>query len=997
MKITFCFSVVFVCFLLCHLSGKLSAQENQYPNAALPSASSAALISSVNHSTGRVDVSVPLFTFESSGIRVPVGISYNTSGIRVEDRPTEVGYGWRLTAGGKITRVVRQRPDDLQNTSQVWGSSALSVAQAFFSPIDRSKYVSYNEIDSEPDLFYYEIPGKSGMFVLDGAGKPHTIPYQPDLTISVVDGTYFTIRDNAGTVYTFGSSDPSRENTTVLFKNENLQISHQTEMRVYVSTWHLENITDYSGNRVFFSYLSGSHETTASTTHIAAYQNTRPYAPTSGSWEMISEQTHRVSTSTIPLLLLDITSGQTSIRFNWGTGSDGKFVSDVIYYVNDSQINRAFFSYETFANNRVFLTQIQTTGGGTAVSDRKNLCSFTYNKSRLLPPHDSYDYDSWGYYNGKNNNTHLPVVLPGDVSGFYGTIPGADKSPVLEYAQACMLTTIVHNTGGKVEYAYGLNKDYNTDIGGLRVERVVHRDETNQEVSSTRYEYNNPVVGGLGSLPRHVYLTNNTSHPVLTISSRPFYDLFFTSGAHIMYGEITEIAPDGSKTAYVFSTPGTSPTETYANAACTFWDYSNYQWLEDVSYFQPAMVTKPKTSRFWRHGLLLKRTKYDSSGATVEETSYTYKHDHPKLTIIKGFAPCVLKDPIGNDAPHLFEYSWESQPVLLASKTVISSVAPTMITHYTYDTEWVAPTRTVQSAPDKTIETTYRYAHDLTRTPIGANFPTKILAEAGILAPVETVTQVNGLVTAAELTEYEAVSLVDNRQAVLPYRKYHLLLQSPVTSITPADYPESYPLAYDSRYRSFQAFEYDRYGRPQNFHATEGRVSSVLYAKDPNGKRIDEQIAEVSHATANQVVHESFEYMTGAGIVTTPKAKTGQKVYSGGSFEVDLRTLLTGVYVLSYWKSNDSGQTWEKVTETGPMGGSVKTISNTGWIDEVRVHPADARMKTRTYLSGVGVSSETDHNGRTVYREYDPFGRPSRVLDNERRVLEMYEYYLKNE
>ena len=63
------------------------------------------------------------------------------------------------------------------------------------------------------------------------------------------------------------------------------------------------------------------------------------------------------------------------------------------------------------------------------------------------------------------------------------------------------------------------------------------------------------------------------------------------------------------------------------------------------------------------------------------------------------------------------------------------------------------------------------------------------------------------------------------------------------------------------------------------------------------------------------------------------------------------------------------------------------------YVDEVRVHPVGARMTTTTYLPGIGKTSESDENGRTVYYEYDEFGELKAVRDNDRNLIESHEYH----
>ena len=49
-------------------------------------------------------------------------------------------------------------------------------------------------------------------------------------------------------------------------------------------------------------------------------------------------------------------------------------------------------------------------------------------------------------------------------------------------------------------------------------------------------------------------------------------------------------------------------------------------------------------------------------------------------------------------------------------------------------------------------------------------------------------------------------------------------------------------------------------------------------------------------------------------------------------------------------------------------------------------------MVTMTYDPNVGITSETDHNGITKYYQYDKLGRLIQVRNNDRQLIESYEY-----
>lgn len=69
--------------------------------------------------------------------------------------------------------------------------------------------------------------------------------------------------------------------------------------------------------------------------------------------------------------------------------------------------------------------------------------------------------------------------------------------------------------------------------------------------------------------------------------------------------------------------------------------------------------------------------------------------------------------------------------------------------------------------------------------------------------------------------------------------------------------------------------------------------------------------------------------------------------------------------------------------------------SPAAFIDELRLHPINAQMSTITYKPLVGITSETDLNGRTVYYEYDNLGRLHIVKDDNGNILKTTQYNYK--
>ena len=58
----------------------------------------------VDYHTGQVNIEIPLLEVEQGGFKLPIKLTYNTTGIQINNRTTWVGTNWNLDAGGVITR-----------------------------------------------------------------------------------------------------------------------------------------------------------------------------------------------------------------------------------------------------------------------------------------------------------------------------------------------------------------------------------------------------------------------------------------------------------------------------------------------------------------------------------------------------------------------------------------------------------------------------------------------------------------------------------------------------------------------------------------------------------------------------------------------------------------------------------------------------------------------------------------------------------------------------
>lgn len=106
--------------------------------------------------------------------------------------------------------------------------------------------------------------------------------------------------------------------------------------------------------------------------------------------------------------------------------------------------------------------------------------------------------------------------------------------------------------------------------------------------------------------------------------------------------------------------------------------------------------------------------------------------------------------------------------------------------------------------------------------------------------------------------------------------------------------------------------------------------------------------------------------------------------------------------IVSYWSKSGASTPWQYVENTVDLSGGAQSYTigayNT-YIDEVRVYPPDARMKTFTYDPFYKTqTSIMGENGQTQYYNYDSFGRLKeqyKMEGNIKKLLKSANYHYK--
>lgn len=216
-----------------------------------------------------------------------------------------------------------------------------------------------------------------------------------------------------------------------------------------------------------------------------------------------------------------------------------------------------------------------------------------------------------------------------------------------------------------------------------------------------------------------------------------------------------------------------------------------------------------------------------------------------------------------------------------------------------------------------------------------------------------------------------------------------------------------------SFFKIAQTFSYDVTGNMVGGIDEGGRTVTNIY--DYDDKYIVASVINADPIT-DKSAYTSFETaslgkwtLTGSAAYSTLNAITGTRAFnlsSGKSFNTNGLNSARP-YVVSFWSTTGSivvsgGAT---LTKSAPaingftyyeydvaQGTSSVTVSGTGVVDELRIYPKTARMRTTTYDPLIGKTSECDENNRISYYEYDNLGRLRFIKDENKNIVKMHEY-----
>lgn len=443
--------------------------------------------------TGLPSVNIPIHTVQVGQYSLPISLSYHGGGLRVDAHASWIGAGWSLNATGSISRTVQGVADEWDggqfygylskkttrhlydanqqvDWNQIYGCSNNAInllpIGPSSSPLNLMDSITWGKLDTQPDIFYYHLPGGgSGKFVFDrfqADPQPVMLQATTDRIIQDPFGTALPSPAALNNDYTWQIED----DRGIIY--EFTQKAERTEMETYGSTsvswdrhqssWFLTRILAY-GEWINFQYeqevidydLKFSETMELAVAGGNCQENCKPQQSHTNSYNRSTVTTWRLShISTSKGEHIDFVTGGFRTDLPGSKRLSGIRISRHGQEVSYFQLNQSHYP-----GGKLRLDQLQQIAGGSSLAPH----TFSYYEYQFMPAYGSNNQDYWGYFNGASTNTsRIPEYRDDD----WWLLPGrpVNRKPSL-YAQAGSLKRWTYPTGGYTELEYELHDYYN--------------------------------------------------------------------------------------------------------------------------------------------------------------------------------------------------------------------------------------------------------------------------------------------------------------------------------------------------------------------------------------------------------------------------------------------------------------------------------------------------------------------------------------------------------
>ena len=498
----------------------------------------------VNLYMGTPIIGFPIYTLTSAGgASVPIGLSYNASGMKGHDVASWVGMNWQINFP-QLSRIVRGIPDEGRYTLD---NSYNKVARKGFYQYGL-KADNDTENDSQADIYFLNINGINYKFSFDANKQVHFFP-ESDIEIAVqwqersnvgdVVGTFknWIVTMPDGTKYTFATTGSETESSFEMEAGEVTNgSSHFGTSNFYkyleaektTSAWYLTKIETAFGDVTNFEYhptyysffrIAEQEAITNNCTFTGIEKKINKVYVSSSTLFKISNTTHVVEINKGGWSQNTLDDGSTNWYLNdtypnrkdidiWGrypaNSASSRALHKLTVYAKDDS-TKTFewkfnydYNYGTDPSNTVPFGYNYSTVGYTHQRRFKlrsieepdgNKYTFKYyDDDYILPSRFTQGIDHWGYLNGALSSN---LMIGKDEYRNCANEQYGNRSATSGWSQYGTLTAISHSTGASTLLEYENNRatNYTPIIGGSRIKKITYLDSISNLKSVKKYDY----------------------------------------------------------------------------------------------------------------------------------------------------------------------------------------------------------------------------------------------------------------------------------------------------------------------------------------------------------------------------------------------------------------------------------------------------------------------------------------------------------------------------
>lgn len=592
-------------------------------------------------------------------------------------------------------------------------------------------------------------------------------------------------------------------------------------------------------------------------------------------------------------------------------------------------------------------------------------------------------------------------------------------------------------------------------IGGLRIEKINYKSEAGDVLKTTQYEY--PSGAALFSIPRYIFKVKNKYKEIYGLidgesgiitrygcasdggeggpirfgtSNSSVHPMQNTQGSHKGYETVKVLSPENSYSIYHYNVSGIPPMPFYGGVS--YREIDNRTCFSYEADYPPA----PAEHHFERSSLVHEK-HYNKADGLLKEVNYKSLYEQD-LYGGHGLKVAKLPSNISGDWTLSVFYQTKSARKIYekrVEKTYSASNQANVIVKK-YETHYNDPIHTFPtvsaiydgeaSTAQKLEETIHSYIKDLDpcarvctecKTSLTValqnakvNYQEHLAAaDRGDLSKWDTMYCQDAEITRAyeNANAYKRCAFINYQWEINNARKaYVVCLKDPTKCAVPSDcLPNAYNVATDPKLKAVLALlEQHQVQQPLEISSWKGDklLSSQFFeysSKDEISKNA--YLSKVHVLKPEQPLEKTSYTPAWATSTTLNKDRAyeqeGSYRYEGGNLVEILGR--DGVRTSFIYKDNlpivkAVGIGYDELLAVYT---AVSSDSNYNIVIRSHEKTKGAFVSTYTYNPLVGMLTQADATGQTIYYEYDEKGRLLRILDNNKNILQQNEYKYASE